>query len=483
MTVELRVTSGAAGDGVSDELPDRALPADAPAVGADRSLTQQLAGLVSATRTEDVPADVLETAAWWVLDWLGAAIAGLESDAGRIMLEHTGAQPASVAACLGMSAGRSPQVAALHNGAISHIVEMDDVHRAAIIHPAVVIVPAALAVAEQRGASGRDFLTAVVLGYEVAIRVGEAVGKTHYFHWHNTGTCGVFGAAAAAGWLLNLDDERMTWALGNAGTQASGLWEFIADGAMSKLLHAGRASANGVLAAELAALGFTGARRILEGRQGFFAATAPDGNPTVVTAGLGEGWKLPGSSIKPYPSCRHTHAAVDAALALREAHGINSTDVDRIEIDAYQSTIDLTDNPTPAHPYAAKFSVQYCVARALADGAVKIADFDPARIAEATMRDLMLRTTVRLDPELDARVPQQLPARVRLLLKDGRTIEETVLTAKGDPEAPLSHAELTAKFLDLIADSPYAMRGQELVAAVTGLADRADARGLLALGR
>ncbi|MGE3272415.1 MAG: MmgE/PrpD family protein [Chloroflexota bacterium] len=476
MTAELRVS-----DGSGVEAAARPGQQGSTGTALDRSLTQDLAALVARTRSADIPADVLETAAWWVLDWLGAAIAGLDSPAGRIFVEHTSAQPTAMASCLGLKSGRSAQVAALHNGAVSHVVEMDDVHRAAIIHPAVVVVPAALAVAEQCGASGRDFLTAVVLGYEVAIRVGESVGKTHYFHWHNTSTCGVFGAAAAAGWLLGLDDERMTWALGNAGTQAGGLWEFIADGAMSKFLHAGRAAANGVLAAELAALGFTGARKILEGRQGFFSATAPDGNPAAVTANLGQGWKLPGSSIKPYPACRHTHAAVDAALALREAHGVNNTDVDCIEIDAYQSTIDLTDNPAPSTPYAAKFSVQYCVARALTDGAVKIADFDEARISEPAMQTLMQHTTVRLDRELDSRVPAQLPARVRLQLHDGRVIEETILDAKGDPEAPLTHAELTAKFLDLIAGTPYAARGHELVAMVTGLAERPDARGLLVL--
>lgn len=448
---------------------------------ADLSLSQHLAGLVVNTRSADVPAEVLQTAAWWVLDWLGSAIAGLDSAPGRIMLEHTGAQPAGVASCLGMADGRSTQVAALHNGVISHVVEMDDVHRAATIHPAVVVVPAALAVAEQVGASGRDFLTAVTLGYEVAIRVGESVGKTHYFHWHNTSTCGVFGATAAAGWLLGLDQKRMTWALGNAGSQAGGLWEFIADGAMSKVLHAGRAAANGVLAAELGSLGFTGARKILEGKQGFFAATSPDGNPAAVTAGLGEAWKLPGSSIKPYPSCRHTHAAVDAALALRSEHDVSVQDIDRIEIDAYKSTLDLTDNPTPAHPYAAKFSVHYCVARALADGALRPSDFTDELIAEPALRDLMLRTTARLDPELDARVPKELPARVRLHLKDGRLVEHTVLSAKGDPEAPLTEQELTDKFNSLVAGTPYEGRARELVALVTGLADRADVRGLLSL--
>jgi 2-methylcitrate dehydratase PrpD len=344
-------------------------------------------------------------------------------------------------------------------------------------------VPAALAVAEQRGASGLDFLTAVTLGYEVAIRVGESVGKTHYFHWHNTSTCGVFGATAAAGWLLGLDQQQMTWALGNAGSQAGGLWEFIDEGAMSKVLHAGRAAANGVLAAELGGLGFTGATKILEGKQGFFAATSPDGNPSAVTAGLGEGWKLPGSSIKPYPSCRHTHAAVDATLALRRDHGVSIDDVDRIEIDAYQSTLDLTDNPTPAHPYAAKFSVHYCVARALADGALRPGDFTDDLIADPSLRDLMLRTTARLDHDLNALAPAQLPARVRMQLRDGRKIEHLALAAKGDPEAPLTEQELTDKFLSLVARTAYANRGAELVQQVTGLGSQADVRGLLTLGR
>ena len=170
-----------------------------PAAPADASLSQQLAQFVAGVRADDVPPPVRDNAAWWVLDWLGCAIAGLDTPPGRMLTEHTRAQPRADVSCLGLPDGRSTQVAALHNGGVSHIVEMDDVHRAATLHPAAVVVPAALAVAEQQGASGRDFLAAVTLGYEVAIRVGEAVGKTHYFHWHNTSTCGVYGAAAAAG--------------------------------------------------------------------------------------------------------------------------------------------------------------------------------------------------------------------------------------------------------------------------------------------
>ncbi|MDP8921979.1 MAG: MmgE/PrpD family protein [Chloroflexota bacterium] len=447
----------------------------------DRTLTERLAALVCSTRATDIPDVVRENAAWWVLDWLGCAIAGLDTPPGRILTEHTAEQPAGTVSCLGLAEGRSTQVAALHNGGVSHIVEMDDVDRASVIHPAAVVVPAALAVAERTGASGRDLLAAVVLGYEVAIRIGEAVGKTHYFHWHNTSTCGVFGAAAAAGWLLGLDERRMAWALGSAGTQAGGLWEFIADGAMSKHLHTGRAAANGVLAAELARLGFTGARRILEGRQGFFAATAPDGDPAAVTRGLGEGWKLPGVSIKPYPSCRHTHSAIDAALELRREHGLTADDVERGEIDAYRSMIDLTDNPAPAHLYAAKFSVQYCVAWALLDGAVRLGDFTDERIKQPAARELMQRMTVRLDPALDARYPREFPSRLRLVLRDGRTVETLVATPKGDPENPLTQAELAAKFSMMLDGTVYEARAAELRDAVVGLDRRVDVRGLLVL--
>ena len=447
----------------------------------DRSLTEQLAALVCSTRAIDVPAAVRENAAWWVLDWLGCAIAGLDTPPGRILSQHTTEQPAGTTSCLGLAEGRSSQVAALHNGGVSHVVEMDDVDRASVIHPAAVVVPAALAVAERTGASGRDLLAAVVLGYEVAIRVGESVGKTHYFHWHNTSTCGVFGAAAAASWLLGLDEQRMTWALGSAGTQAGGLWEFIADGAMSKHLHTGRAAANGVLAAELASLGFTGARRVLEGRQGFFAATARDGDPAAVTRGLGDGWKLPGVSIKPYPSCRHTHSAIDAALELRGAHGLTAEDVDHVEIGAYRSTIDLTDNPTPAHLYAAKFSVQYCLARALLDGAVRLGDFTDARIMEPAARDLMRRMTVSLDPALDARYPREFPSRLRLVLRDGRAVETLVATPKGDPENPLTHAELAAKFSMMLDGTAYQARADVLRDTIIGLDARTDVRGLLTL--
>ena len=453
------------------------------AQSAQPSLTEQLADFVVRTRAADIPESVIDDASGFVLDWLGCAIAGLPTRPAVAVTRHTEQQPAGVASVLGLREGRSPQVAAFHNGAVSHIVEMDDVDRGSVTHPGAVMIPAAFAMAERLGSSGRDLLAAVVLGYEVAIRIGESVGKTHYFHWHNTSTCGVFGAAAAAGWLLGLGREQMVWALGNAGTMAGGLWQFIQEGAMSKHVHTGRAAANGLLAAELAEFDFTGARNILEGSQGFYAATAPDGDPSAVTRGLGEGsWKLPGVSIKPYPSCRHTHSSVDAALRLREQVGqIEPEQVERLEVDGYHSILDLCDNPNPRSLYAAKFSVHYTAARALLDGHLRLTDFSDEAIADPRTARLMAKTTARLDERLDRLYPTQFPARLTLTMVDGRVLTEEVLTPKGDPENALSRQELESKFLGMLGGTAYEGREQELLETVRGLARRENVGGLLVL--
>jgi len=337
-------------------------------------------------------------------------------------------------------------------------------------------------VAEREGASGLDFLTAVVLGYEVAIRVGEAVGRSHYRFWHNTATCGVFGSAAAAGWLLGLDAEQMVWALGNAGTMAGGLWEFIADGAMSKHLHAGRAASSGLLAADLARRGFTGARRILEGERGFFAATSSDARPELVTQGLIPGiadYKISGVSIKPYPSCRHTHPAIDAALALHQEHVPVPDQIARIEVETYQAALDLIDNPNPTHSYAAKFSLQYCVACALARGRVGLDDFGYEVLGDEAVRGLMARMSVGLSEELDERYPQEWPARVRVALADGRELTRLVKVPRGDPENPLTQAELEEKFRLLITGTGYEEIADALIEGVNRLERLESVRQLL----
>ena len=448
------------------------------------SLTEQLSAFLVATQSTDIPDPVINDAKYYTLDWLGSAIAGTETEPGRMLLAYAVSQAGQGATVIGLGEERNADLAALTNGALSHIVEMDDLHRASVVHPAAPVIPAALAMAEREGRSGLDFLTAVVLGYEVAIRIGEAVGRSHYRFWHNTATCGVFGAATAAGWLLGLDAEQMVWALGNAGTMAAGLWEFIADGAMSKHLHAGRAASSGVLAADLARRGFTGARRILEGEQGFFAATSSDARPDLVVAGLRHDmadYKIAGVSIKPYPSCRHTHPAIDAALALRQEDELAPEHIEEVEVATYQAALALTDNPFPTHPYAAKFSLQYCVACALARGRVGLDDFGPEALEDEAVRRLMAKMSVGLSEELDDHYPQEWPARVQVALADGRKLAQLVKVPKGDPENPLTQAELEEKFRLLTAGTGYGEMANVLIEGVNWLERLERVRQLLTL--
>lgn len=438
---------------------------------ANTSLTETLSDCLVNWRRSGLPARALTAASGYVLDWLGSALAGAATSPGTKLLDYALAQPAGPCPIAGTDLTRSAEVAALVNGGLSHIVEMDDLDRGSVVHPGAVVIPAALAVAQREGAGGRAFLSAVVAGYEVAIRIGEAVGKQHYYFFHNTSTCGVFGAAAAAGWLLQLSARQLVWALGNAGTQSAGLWEFNSDGDMSKHLHAGRAAASGVLAADLAARSFTGARRILEGERGFFAAAAPDARPERVVAGL-DVWpaqfKINGVSIKPHASCRHTHPTVDAALALRPQ--LNGQPVTRVEIHTYQAALDLCDNPDPQTPYAAKFSLHYCLASALQRGRVGLADFTPESIAEPAVRQLLSRVTAVVDPDFEAQYPAAWPARVRLTLADGTNLSAAVTHPKGDPENPLTSQELENKFRQLASYSGRTADVETLLEWVASLA-------------
>jgi 2-methylcitrate dehydratase PrpD len=451
----------------------------------DRSLTEQLADTFCAVRPVDIAEETLATASSLVMDWLASAAAGTESKPGRMLIvegESRGDGPCSV---LGLAAGRDAEVAALVNGGLSHIVEMDDLDRQSVVHPGCVVIPAALAMAEECGATGREFLAAVVIGYEAAIRVGSAVGRSHYAYWQNTATCGGFGSAAAAGFLVGLNPEQLTWAFGNAGSMAAGLWQFNQDGAMSKHLHAGRAAANGLLAARLAARGFTGAREILEGRQGLFAAMSSDAAPERVVNGLSDAvaasnWAISRVSIKPHASCRHTHPAVDAALQLRST--LNLEAIQRIVVRTYGTAIDITDAPDPRNRFQAKFSLQYTVARALLSGRVGLRDFSSEGIQEPGIRDLMSRVELVADPEIDARYPAAWAAAVSVELADGSVQAVSVDAPKGDPENPLTHNELCAKFADMIGWTAYVSETERLLTSLASLDTRRNMRSFLPAG-
>lgn len=444
-------------------------------------VTSKLVEFICKTGFEDLSPASVEMAGLAILDWMGSAAAGSKQSPAQMMLEvveELGGVPEATVLAGGQRT--SCLNAALVNGAISHIVELDDVHRASIIHPAAVVIPAALAAAEKEHVGGKELITAVVVGYEVAIRVAEAITPSHYYYWHTTGTCGTFGAAAAAAKILRLEADRVTWTLGNAGTQAAGLWEFIADGAMSKHLHPGKAAMNGLLAALLARRGFTGASRILEGERGFCRATASEINFDRITSRLGGGsYKIEDISYKIHSSCRHTHPAVDVALDLSRKNKLTPDDVQSIRVKTYKTALNITANYTPDNNYAAKFSLPFCVSLAIKEGRVSPDLFTDSALTDPVIRSLMERVELEADPELDARYPELWPAALVIRTISGEVLEGHIDCPRGDPENPVTVDELEEKFLALASGPWGKSRAERAMALCRNLADVSDVSSAL----
>ena len=395
------------------------------------SLTQQLIAQIRARTISD---EDLQHAALFTLDAVACAYAGTNTPVGAIL--HRWAAQGD------MDSRRQ----ALLMAALTHITETDDLHRASVTHPGCVVVPAVLALGEKLGSSNREMLTAILQGFEAMCRIGAAVGPAHYRIWHNTATCGPFGSAMATAALLQLDDAQTLDALGNAGTQSSGFWQFMETGAMSKHLHAGRACESGWLAAELAALGFTGPAQILEGRKGLFAGMCDDPAPERVLEDPEAHWQLRLTSIKPWPSCRHTHPIIDCALEIHQL--LDGQAVDKVEIKTYQAALDVCDNPEPDSEYQAKFSLYHTAAIALLDGAVGLESFTPQ--ARQRSEDLRRATRVSVADPFASAYPVAWGAEVTATSDSGASFKVSRRDCKGDPELALDDTEMRQKALGLL---------------------------------
>lgn len=426
------------------------------------TLTEQLITLI---RGKSIGADDFHCAAIFTLDAIANAIAGKRTAAGQKLLAWGDAQ------------GQDPGREAFVMGGLTHILETDDLHRQSVTHPGCVVVPAVLgvakaAMAQDRTFTGREILTAILHGFEAMCRVGNAVGPTHYQVWHNTATCGPYGSAMAAACLLDLDNEQTMHALGNAGTQSSGVWEFLATGAMSKHLHAGRAAESGVIAAQLAALGFTGPPAILEGEKGFFAAACPDAIPDAVVDDPPQDWQLVGTSIKPWPSCRHTHPAIDAALELHQQ--LDGKTIDTVSIDTYQAALDVCDKPQPESEYEAKFSLYHTVAVALQNGHIQFDSFDAG--ARDKHKEVRRRISLRAAEPFVSAYPGAWGARVTVLTEDGSTFVAERDVARGDPERALSDEQMVNKAQGLLGLAGCSdTLSTEIIEGVLELKDSPDA--------
>jgi 2-methylcitrate dehydratase PrpD len=421
--------------------------------------TSELAAFAAGLEFEAIPAPVVRKAEDLLVDWFGSAIAGKGARPVETIAGFAGAMGPAMAVDQGASellvrrTFTSPYFAAMANAAASHVAEQDDVHNGSVFHPATVVFPVALALAQAHGASGRRLLAAAVAGYEVGIRVGEFLGRSHYKVFHTTGTAGTLAAAATAGNLLGLDAAQMRHAFGSAGTQSSGLWEFLRTGADSKQLHTAHAAAAGLMAACLAQEGFTGAAEILEGVQGMAAGMSTDADPARLGDRLGLRWATTETSFKFHASCRHTHPAADALLQVMRSHELTPDDLARVVAHVHQGAIDVLGPVTnPATVHQSKFSMGTVLALVARFRQAGLQEFDTHFLDQATqaLRD---RVTMELDAEVDAAYPQRWIGKVTVYTTDGRILSGRVDEPKGDPGNTLSRDEITAKALRLAAFS------------------------------
>ena len=417
----------------------------------DPSPSEVLAGFTAGLDLAEVPDDVVRYARVLMLDLLGAALAGVDTEETRAMLKAAEGFAPTAGPCgiWGTTGTTTAASAALINGVIAHAQELDDFGGAD--HSGAVVIPAVLAVAEaQRVTDGGAVLAAMIGGYDVALRVLDAMGGYRAHNnggWHSTGTCGSFGAAAAAARLLGLDAERTSWALGIAGSFTGGIWAYLADGAMSKRYHPGRAAEIGVTAAYMARAGFTGPTRVFDAPWGGFLATYGNGGerPEELTRDFGRPFRIMRSGIKPYAACRGLHSVLDVVLGMRAEHGFSAADVAVVEIGCSQANMQSLGGTDPRTRLGAQMSLPYGIAVALVTGRAGLEEFEDRRINDPDVRAAMGRVVMSHDPGHD----DQTEPDVAVVLTGGRRFEGREPIGLGDYRNPLTTEQVVDKYESL----------------------------------
>lgn len=402
------------------------------------SLSQQLVVLLR----RPISAEDRQRAAQHLLDWLGCSLLGGRSAAGEKFYALLRSL-ANGGCCSALMYGNVDWQSALWlNAAVGNIEEMDDVHRTSVLHPGPVVIPAAIAAAQRLAATPTQLLDSIVIGYDVMIRIGQSLGGDHYRYYHNTATCGSFGSAAAVASLLNLNDEEFIWALGNAGSRTGGLWQMRHEAVETKQFHNVDAALTGSLAAYAAQAGIRGPAAILEGPQGFFAATSPQADPQRVLLQAAN-WLIWQCSFKPWPACRHVHATIDACTQLNLPRPLS--DIEHIEVRSYRDALVFCDRPQPQTPQQAKFSLQHAVAVCLLHGAPQLWHFRERCFQDSVIGDLRNKVRVVECAEFQQVYPSHYGASVSVMYADGDKVSARVSDAWGDPEQPLSQTEIMNK--------------------------------------
>jgi 2-methylcitrate dehydratase PrpD len=401
-----------------------------------------------------------------VIDWHAAVYPGAILPPATLLERALGEELDRGEARLALGRRATVRAAALINATAAHTAEVDDIFRDGIYHPGAPTIAAALALA-----SSKNLLRSIVVGYEISTRIGAAMGRAHYKYWHNTGTIGCFGAAAAAAEALDLDASRFAHALATVATFSAGLQQAFRMDSMSKPLHAGHAAEAGVTAALAAREGVTGSLDVMEGEAGYGRAMGGDPDWGKALATLGEDFHITRMTFKNHACCGHTFAAIDGALALKNRMRVDPSDIEKIEVATYRAGLEVAHYENPATPAEARFSLKYVVATGLIHGSVRLAAFEKDRLENPATRALMKRIRVSLDPGLDAAFPTQRAARVAIQA-GGRREEHLQPTRIGDPDAPLSDAQLEDKYLELAAPVIGAHRAKEELARLWALEGR-----------
>lgn len=452
------------------------------AVGSGASISRRLAQWSVDVRYDALPPATRGRVGQFLLDYLGIALRGSTLDSSRPVRSLR--QPPGPATVLGRAGGVGAEWAALANGMAAHSMELDDTYLPGSVHNESFVLATVLALAQERDASGREVIEATVAGWEVACRAAAALrpAVTNARGFHPTGTCGALGAATAAARMLGLDAERTAAAIGIATSQASGLLEYVTDGAWTKRFHAGWAAHAGIVAARLAAAGMTAPATAIEGRFGFLHAYSGDPDTDLLLDGLGDGYAIDRTALKYHPCNYYIQSVNDSVLALVR-DGVRAEDVASVLVHTVSAAVPLVCEPLavrrrPAVMIDAQFSVPFNVALALSTGRVSFRDFTPPMFADPGLRDLMDRVDYRVEPDFDRRYPAEWPGRVDVVLHDGSTRSAQTLHARGDPRNPLSWAEVVDKHRGIVAGLVAEPDGDEIIAVVEDLDRQPDMAAL-----
>jgi 2-methylcitrate dehydratase PrpD len=420
----------------------------------DKKIAEIVADFITSQKYEDLPSEITEHVKHYIIDLIGCTVGASGERGAKILLDFVkseGGNPNS--SVFGQGFKTSCMYAALANGTMGHMFDFDDDHREGTMHPTVAVMPGVFALGEKIGASGKEFLRSLILGLEVMIRVGESfLGKTYYQGFHPTGTCGVFGSAAACAAIQGLNAKQTTYALGLAGSFAAGLLEWRTEGSWQKPLQAGHPATCGVLSAALAQKDFIGARTIFDGPDGFIRAYSYQNiyDYSRITDTLGKKWEMDETSIKVHACCRFGAPVADCALDLYR-QGVRAEDVEKIVAKVGDFAIRVLCTPPeskvrPVTHVDAKFSLPYTIAVALAKNRTGVEEFKEEVLGDPEVLGLIDKISWELDPEAEKLYPKAYPSTVIATLKDGRTFQAHVDFPKGDPENPATLEEIVEKF-------------------------------------